>query len=253
MQELSQVVITRLIDAMTVSSPKGAVFEMPCRSSFALTFCREGRITYTHRGREYISDRDHALILPKGAAYRLYRNEAGSFPLVNFQCQGLAEDVFLRIPLGNPESYLREFELIKNALLFPCGHARAMSILYGMLYRLSYETAAFGGILQPALRYLEDSLGDPELSNSLLAEKCGISEVYFRKLFREQFGTSPRQYILELRLQKARQLLAESRLPVQNIAELCGFTNPYHFSRAFRQATNRTPTEYRKDNSCLLL
>ena len=253
MQDLSQVVITQLIDAMSVSSPKGAVFEMPCRPSFALTFCREGRITYTHRGREYLSDRDHALILPKGAAYRLYRNEAGSFPLVNFQCQGLEEDVFLRIPLGNPESYLREFELMKNALLFPYGRAKAMSLLYEMLHRLSCESAGVRGLLQPALRYLSGSLEDPALSNSLLAEKCGISEVYFRQLFRERFGISPRQYILELRMQKARQLLTESRLPVQSVAEQCGFTNPYHFSRAFRQATNRTPTEYRNDNSGMLL
>lgn len=249
MQDYSRIIITRLIDAMTVPSPRGKIYETPCRTSFALTFCQEGRITYTHRGREYVSDRDHALILPKGAAYRLYRNEEGSFPLVNFQCEGLPEDVFHRIPLTNPESYLRDFALLKNSLLFPQGQARAMSILYDLFHRLSRETVSHSGPLVPALRYLEEALEDPALSNALLAEKCGISEVYFRQLFREQCGTTPRQYILALRMQKARQLLTESRLPVHIIGEQCGFANPYHFSRAFRSATGLTPTEYRKVNS----
>ena len=92
MQDLSRIIITQLLGAVTVPSPKGKVYETPCRPSFALTFCQEGRITYFHRGQEYVSDRDHALILPRGAAYRLYRNEEGSFPLVNFQCEGLQED-----------------------------------------------------------------------------------------------------------------------------------------------------------------
>lgn len=249
MQDLSRIIITQLLGAVTVPSPKGKVYETPCRPSFALTFCQEGRITYFHRGQEYVSDRDHALILPRGAAYRLYRNEEGSFPLVNFQCEGLQEDVFLRIPLANPESYLRDFSLLKSSLLLPQGQARAMSILYDLFHRLSRESASFTGALTPALRYLEEAPEDPALSNTFLAEKCGISEVYFRQLFRERFGISPRQYILALRMQKARQLLTESRLPVHIVGEQCGFTNPYHFSRAFRNAAGLTPTEYRKLNS----
>ena len=245
MKELSSITVTALLDANTVRSAKGHRWENPCRKSFALSFCAEGRITYTHKGQEYISHRNQAVILPKGGAYSLYGNEAGSFPLINFQCDGLPEDTFFLIPLSNPESYLKDFEQLKYHLLFPNNRARAMSIFYEILHRLSQEGSAIHPALLPALQCLEKDFSQPTLHNAFLADLCGISEVYFRQLFHASFGTSPRQYILQLRLQKARQLLSGSDLPINTIAEACGFTNPYHFSRCFHTATGQTPTEFR--------
>lgn len=253
MPDLSAVTLTQLIDAMTVQSPKGRTLQMHCRSSYALSFCYSGKITYTHQGKEFVSDQDHAVLLPKGASYRLYRNETGSFPLINFQCENLPMDTFLVIPLHNPESYLADFEQLKTRLLFPYGRAKALSIFYDILYRLSTEGTAANAILLPAIHYLETDFSDPELSNAVLAAKCGISEIYFRQLFKAHFGTSPRQYILELRLSRAKQLLAGSTLTVSEIAERCGFTSPYHFSRAFHHAVQCTPSEYRKKNRLMIL
>lgn len=251
MPNLSDVTVTQLIDAMTIQSTKGRNFQMHCRRSYALSFCCSGKITYFHMGREFVSDRDHAVLLPKGASYRLYGDEEGSFPLIDFQCDGLFLDTFLLVPLSNPESYWSDFELLRTRLLFPQGRAKAMSIFYDMLHRLSGESIAANPLLLPAIHLLETAFGDPALSNSILAEECGISEVYFRQLFKNQFGISPRQYILELRIRKAKQLLASSRLSISQVAEHCGFTNPYHFSRAFRQATQRTPSEYRTENQII--
>ena len=58
---------------------------------------------------------------------------------------------------------------------------------------------------------------------------------------------TPRQYILDLRLRLARQLLSETRESIGAIAEQCGFSSVYHFSRAFHQSTGRTPSEYRRE------
>lgn len=253
MPDLSAITVTELIDATTVQSAKGRHFRMQCRGSFALSFCYGGKITYFHRGQEFVSDRDHAVILPKGAAYTLYGNETGFFPLINFQSDALSLDTFFLIPLTNTESYLADFEQLKHLLLFPRLKARAMSIFYDMLHRLSCEGTAANAVLLPALRYLETDFSDAALSNAFLAAQCGISEVYFRQLFKEQFGTTPHQYILELRLRKAKQLLSDSSLSVGQIAETCGFTNPYHFSRAFRQTTQLTPSEYRKTHRLFIL
>ena len=253
MPDLSAITVTELIDAVTVQSAKGRHFRMHCRKSFALSFCSSGKITYYHQGQTFVSDRAHAVILPKGASYTLYGNEAGSFPLINFQSDNLPLDTFFLIPLANPESYLTDFEQMKHLLLFSRSQARAMSIFYDMLDRLSREGSAANTVLQPALRYLETSFSDATLSNASLAAQCGISEVYFRQLFKEQFGTAPHQYILELRLRKAKQLLSGSRLSVGQIAESCGFTNPYHFSRTFRQSTQLTPSEYRKAHGLFIL
>lgn len=61
-------------------------------------------------------------------------------------------------------------------------------------------------------------------------------------------GVSPKQFIIELRMQKAKQLLSEGRLKIWAIAEACGFSGCYHFCKSFKQHVGITPNEYRKQN-----
>ena len=77
---------------------------------------------------------------------------------------------------------------------------------------------------------------------------CNISEVYFRKLFRSSMGISPKQYVLSLRLQRAKQLLAEGKEKVCAVASECGFESVAHFSRTFRAQVGMTPADYRRKN-----
>ena len=95
---------------------------------------------------------------------------------------------------------------------------------------------------------IKSSYSDPALTNESLASECKISEVYFRKLFKEHFGISPKQYVIDVRLERARQLLTEGSVSLAQISEACGFTNQYHFSRIFKERVGLTPSEYRKKN-----
>ena len=61
-------------------------------------------------------------------------------------------------------------------------------------------------------------------------------------------GIAPKQYILDLRLESAKQLLSNTLLSVAEVGEACGFPNPYHFSRTFKSATGLTPSVYRRNN-----
>ena len=253
MTQLSCCTITELESVQTVVSPRGKVLHMHCRQSYGLSFCVNGKIIYHHQGKEYVSDRNHAVILPKNAEYTLYCSEAGNFPLVNFQCRNLDLDTFLVIPLRSPEGYLQDFSGMQSNFLLHNARLKAFGILYELLHRLSGEVISIHPVLEPAIAYLEQGFADPNISNGQLAEKCGISEVYFRRLFKDYIGNSPRQYILELRIRKAKQLLANSPLPVAVIGEQCGFPNPYHFTRAVRTHTGLPPTEYRSQNQRFLL
>lgn len=86
------------------------------------------------------------------------------------------------------------------------------------------------------------------LSNTALAKTLGISEVYFRKLFFKRYNISPKQYILDFRIQKAKQMLVETPYTVLSISESCGFSTPNHFCRTFKQHTGLTPTQYALQN-----
>jgi AraC-like DNA-binding protein len=142
---------------------------------------------------------------------------------------------------------------MKDRLLIQNSRPKAMSLFYDILYRLSNEFSENDNVLFPATDYLENNFSDPLISNTLLADKCNISEIYFRRLFKKRFGISPKQYVLELRLRKAKQLLLQDNISVTKVSEQCGFTNPYHFSRAFHKITGLTPTEYRKENKLIII
>ena len=70
----------------------------------------------------------------------------------------------------------------------------------------------------------------------------------FRHLFKHFTGLPPQQYHLELKLNHAKKLLTESRASIAEIASSVGFTNPFYFSRFFRQKTRRSPTQWRNQN-----
>lgn len=92
---------------------------------------------------------------------------------------------------------------------------------------------------------LEEEVGGLPLMEGIAA-KLNMSRAHFFRIFKEQTGLSPYQYHLELKLNRARQMLRNSDLPVKQIARLLGFSNVYHFSKFFKNKTGMSPTPWRK-------
>lgn len=86
---------------------------------------------------------------------------------------------------------------------------------------------------------------DENIDMENLAQQLGLSYSHFRSLFREHTGTAPHQYLLSIRMNKARELLRHSNLTVSEIAYRLGFSSPYYFSRLFKSKNDCTPGEYR--------
>lgn len=248
MIRLNQITVTEICGIFSVSSPKGRAVQIQNRSCYGLSFCSEGKITYNINGKQVVSDKDHVVILPKDQSYSLYGDKTGFFPVINFLCMDFLCDEILSLPIQHADAYIKDFEKIKALSLFEENRAKIMSIFYDMLHRLSLESPLHG-CLAPAIKHLESNYWNPRLTNTELAEKCNISEVYFRKIFSDTYKLTPKQYIIDIRINKAKQLLAENRLKIAAIAELCGFSNPYHFCRLFKEKTGFTPTEYIKQNA----
>ena len=79
----------------------------------------------------------------------------------------------------------------------------------------------------------------------MLAEKSGLSYVQFLRRFKGVAGMSPSDYVIALRLQKAKALLSETELLIREIALACGFENEYYFSNFFKKHTTLSPTAFR--------
>lgn len=94
------------------------------------------------------------------------------------------------------------------------------------------------------IRWLSDHYGEP-ITLELLAGRYGLSKQGLIGKFRRHTGTTPMQYLTTLRMERSRQLLRNTTLPVGEIARQCGFENIYYFSRAFKTAAGCSPTAYR--------
>ena len=106
------------------------------------------------------------------------------------------------------------------------------------------------GVRHPKLvsiiQTMERSTEEP-ISPSELAKSVNMSTRQLERLFRRYLNRSPKRYYMELRLEKARNLLLQTDMSVINVALACGFTSPSHFSKCYRSHFNRTP--YRERGS----
>ncbi|KEP71506.1 GlxA family transcriptional regulator [Thioclava sp. BHET1] len=108
--------------------------------------------------------------------------------------------------------------------------------------RLSIPTRI--GVRHPKLAQvigrMENNIEDP-ISPALLATEVGMSARQLERLFRRYLNRSPKRYYMELRLQKARNLLMQTEMSVINVAMACGFASPSHFSKCYRAHYQTTP------------
>lgn len=100
-------------------------------------------------------------------------------------------------------------------------------------------------VLRAAMRLIENQLDDmPSLG--MLAQKVGTHEKRLTAIFREHLGMTVFAYIRDARLRRGQELLCESTMSVQDVAELVGFRNACNFTTAFRQRIGMTPSQFRQ-------
>ena len=99
--------------------------------------------------------------------------------------------------------------------------------------------------LQRVIEQMRSSL-DEDLPLSRLAETSGLSQSQFVRAFREATGRPPHQYLVGLRVERARVLLEQTDMPVTLIALRCGFEQPSHFATSFRAKTGFSPRAWRQ-------
>ncbi len=103
------------------------------------------------------------------------------------------------------------------------------------------------GRLARTAAYMEDAFYKP-LTLQLLAERAGVSSAHWVRLFKQYYGITPMEHVIELRLRRACQLLAVTRMPVTEIALACGYGDSNYFTRLFKKRIGSTPRQYRSCN-----
>lgn len=103
-----------------------------------------------------------------------------------------------------------------------------------------------------SLEYIKSNYYKSDLSIKEIAGRSFMSEVYFRKLFLKEYGISPKEYIIYLRIHKAIDLMKTGYYTLKEIAFKVGYSDEKYFSTSFKKNMGMSPSEYIKDKSSLV-
>jgi AraC family transcriptional regulator len=105
-----------------------------------------------------------------------------------------------------------------------------------------------GGLSAAKLKQVTDFIGENyshDLKLAELAQVAGMSSFHFAREFKRTTGTTPHQYLIKFRVERAKALLAKNEVPLVEVSLRSGFSHQSHFTRLFRKITGTTPHSYR--------
>lgn len=188
--------------------------------------------------------------LPKGSSYHVEQIRSGGCYAINFSAD-ISDEPFCVTP-RSVDYLLQNFKAATDAWKSkdPLRVAIAMRAIYDAVCKAQkeihkqYVPKTQRLIIAPAVDAINRHFTDNDLSVSYLASLCGVSDVYFRRLFLNSFDASPKEYIIQKRMDYAKSLLKSGDFSISEIATLCGYTEPCHFSREFTKRVGIPPSQY---------
>lgn len=99
-------------------------------------------------------------------------------------------------------------------------------------------------IVNRTIEYMKRNMAEP-LGRDRLARQCSLSPGYFSAFFKLHTGYSPMQYLLKIRMDAARRILRETRMPIAEVAAKVGFADSFYFARLFKKENGLSPSDYR--------
>ncbi len=251
--DFSKMIITNISNIWRSNTEKGRKSSTENRPCCGLVFKFFGKTEFVQNDKTYISSPETVLFLPKASSYHNKTLINSDSVIINFDLQSqeltnneiiqlnLSENAYNRIVnILNEITNENENILDNNFLL--------MSNIYKILNELFRNSSQVKNKLTTCLKFIEKNIENPNITNELLANEIGYSEIYLRKLFKKIYNTTPAKFVSDYRIKIAKILLIENELSIASIAEKTGFTSIYSFSRAFKFATNQTPSEFKKSN-----
>lgn len=206
-------------------------------------------------GTKITAEKGSLVYTPEGSEYtiKLYNFETPSANTVgiNFFLYDFSGEKFI---LDTKPLVFKNFDLLHlinkidgaSESLMPCP-ATMKSGLYDILTMLSKSQVTLPKKFLPIKDGIEYLESDPyqTLSVKEIAKMCNVSEIYFRRLFKEYSKKSPIEYRMSAKIEKAKKHLIFDNLNVNEISDLLGFTDASYFCKQFKERTGFSPIEYR--------
>lgn len=172
----------------------------------------------------------------------------GSEALSVMQTCGFADGGYFRLPdeYGATAAFTALLDAMRHDPT-PLNRLRVAASAIALLTQLAraIERGNRKRRLPHSVSYLREHFTE-EIDKTALAAMDGLGPSRYHEVFRRTMGCTPAGYITRLRMAKARQLLLDPDLPIGDVAEACGYSDPLYFSRVFRKECGVSPTEFRR-------
>jgi two-component system response regulator YesN len=147
---------------------------------------------------------------------------------------------------GNSDQVIPDLDLIEDIRTSEQIRQQVQAILLAALaYRDSQVASQYAAMIQQASAYIDSHYADANLSLAEVAGQAHLSPSYFCTIFSQETGRTFKEYLTEIRMQRARELLRSTALKSFEIADQVGYSDPHYFSYVFRKHTGQSPTEFR--------
>lgn len=112
----------------------------------------------------------------------------------------------------------------------------------------SFESMNRKYIVEQIVSYFEDHYSE-KISLDTIAENMYLSPFYISRIFKSETGDTPIRHLINIRLERARELLVQGEMSVQEVAAAVGYEDAYHFSKLFKKYYGKSPSQLRKENA----
>lgn len=218
------------------------------RDYHALSYRTKGDSVFTAKNIEYKVSSGDLVFVPSNLNYNLNAKKE-SLICIHFTADNLPSNEILALSPSDKKSFETLFNAMYNCWSEkkPGYIAETTSYFYKILAKIQLQQSELpyteNKAIRSALEYIHENFTDYSLSVSKVSEKVFLSESHFRKLFREICGTSPLEYINELRITYALELLGSGYYKICEVAEKCGFSDSKYFSTVIKKKTGLSPKE----------
>lgn len=251
---LENITVTEIVLVCFVSKGTGNAIHNN-RPSHGLALNLGGKKSYVFKnGNSFSVEKNELIYLPKGSYYKVFSEIPGDTYCINFQ---IAKDETFspfHSPIKNIDKMLNAYREAEKAWSRKkMGYEyKCKSELYKVIYEaykeqnIPYSDNKKAEIIKPAVEYIHKYYAEEIINMQNLSDLCSISYEYLRKLFHTFYGCSPTDYVNNLRIRRAKELLNSGFYSVAKVAELSGFFDDAYFSRFFKKQIGISPFEYKK-------
>ena len=243
----------------------GKVIKNDVKSYHLFHYVLYGSGTFVFREETHHLKKGDLFYIPPGesAVYYPSKHDPWIYTWIGF-AGDRAEDYLKRIGLNEYQPIYHDnkdlvLKPLFNDLADKYNHSRflnieCLAVFLNILYKMMIINHEEDVMLTPkqthirmAKQFIENNF-QFQIKITDIADSLSLSPNYLANIFKEELGISPKQYLIEYRMQKACQYLTSSEMLIQDIAKRVGYPNPLHFSAEFKRMKHVSPTIYKNTN-----